>query len=375
MNAAIWKRLAVAALAGAVAQPVLAADEAPDVIKGAVNPYEPGSERTRFLAAAGVDSEMSEDEFKSNATASDAFVRKYDSWSTLKAFDRNANGTIDWFEADAYRRALRSSVLAAYDKDKDGQLNEAEHLAANTDLAAGKVPAVSRPSAQRTGPGFPGGDQPRTEGNQSRRRGNDGGDRGGDRAAREAEFLKKYDKDGDGRLSDEERSAGRRAEFEAWKERNPEEAARFEERRAEFEKRRAEFLQKYDKDGNGELSDEERNAGFAAEREEWRKNNPEAAARFDKAREDFLKKNDKDGDGQLSDEERRAGFAALREEGRKRWEELSKKHDKDGDGQLNREEREAAFRELRESGGGFPFFGGPGGPGGGRDGGRGRGNN
>ena len=56
------------------------------------------------------------------------------------------------------------------------------------------------------------------------------------------EMLKKFDKDGDGQLSEEEREAMREA------------------RKGEMEARRAEMLKKYDKDGDGKLSMEEREA-------------------------------------------------------------------------------------------------------------------
>lgn len=65
-----------------------------------------------------------------------------------------------------------------------------------------------------------------------------------------AEVLKKYDKDGDGKLSQEEREAMRK------------------DRQAEFEanraKQRAEFEKRFDKDGDGKLNAEEE----AAMREE-----------------------------------------------------------------------------------------------------------
>jgi len=358
--------------------PALSHAEDASVVAGAIDPYDAGAERARFLAAAGVDSELSEEEFKASAAASEPFARKFDSWSTLKSFDRNGNGTIDWFEADGYRKALRDAVMLAYDKDKSGKLNDGELETANKDLAAGKVPRVSTPRRER--PGTDGGDQPSTPGTPGAtpgtpgtpgQPGGDRGNRGGPTEEQRAEFLKKYDKDGNGELSDEERSAGRTAQIEEWRKANPEAAVRFDERRAEEEKRRADFTKKYDKDGNGELSDEERREGFRAEGEArleaWKERDPEAYARFQKAREDFTKKYDKDGNGELSDEERRAGFDAAREEGRKKFEELSKKYDKDGDGQLSREEREELFRNERDNLRGF--F--PGGDRGGRGGDRG----
>lgn len=76
------------------------------------------------------------------------------------------------------------------------------------------------------------------------------------REARRAEMIKKYDKDGDGKLSDEERKA-----MQADHPRRGGEG-RGEGRRGPrmTDEQRAEMLKKYDKDGDGKLSDEERKA-------------------------------------------------------------------------------------------------------------------
>jgi hypothetical protein len=84
------------------------------------------------------------------------------------------------------------------------------------------------------------------------------------------ELVKEFDKDGDGKLSEDERKAMHEAV------------------RARMEERRKEMLAKYDTDGDGKLSPEE-----------------EAKAR-EARRAEMLKKYDKDGDGQLSEEERAA---------------------------------------------------------------------
>ena len=65
-------------------------------------------------------------------------------------------------------------------------------------------------------------------------------------------------------------------------------------------KRREEMTKKFDKDGDGKLNDEEREAA----RKEFggRGRGPGGAG----GREEFMKKFDKDGDGKLSDEEREA---------------------------------------------------------------------
>ena len=57
-------------------------------------------------------------------------------------------------------------------------------------------------------------------------------------AEKKAELLKKFDKDGDGKLSEEEREAAKAA-------------------------RKAMILEKFDKDGDGELNEEERKAARA----------------------------------------------------------------------------------------------------------------
>lgn len=71
-----------------------------------------------------------------------------------------------------------------------------------------------------------------------------------DAAARKEAMLKKFDKDGDGKLSDEEKAAMK---------------AEMQKRRGEGGKgpdaaRRAEMMKKFDKDGDGKLSEEERAA-------------------------------------------------------------------------------------------------------------------
>ena len=83
----------------------------------AANPKPPAGsgflpERARFFAAAGPDSELSEKEFYSDRTKGTGYVRKTDSWSAMLRYDKNRNRTIDWFEAEAYRRP-RSAATGA----------------------------------------------------------------------------------------------------------------------------------------------------------------------------------------------------------------------------------------------------------------------
>lgn len=98
----------------------------------------------------------------------------------------------------------------------------------------------------------------------------------------------------------------------------------------------AEIIAKFDKDGDGKLSEDER-----AAMKEARKTMMEAR------KKEILAQFDKDGDGKLNDEEKAAAKEA-------RQKLMLEKFDKDGDGKLSKEEKEAARAE----------FGGPGGPGG-----------
>jgi Ca2+-binding EF-hand superfamily protein len=107
-----------------------------------------------------------------------------------------------------------------------------------------------------------------------------------DREARRAEFLKQADTDGDGSLSEAEKDAAR--------EKFPHQGRGHRGGR----EMRGRMLEKYDANKNGQLDPEER----------------EAAKRDHEARRaEMLKRFDADGDGKLSDSER----DAMREEFRK----------------------------------------------------------
>ncbi len=84
------------------------------------------------------------------------------------------------------------------------------------------------------------------------------------------ELIKEFDKDGDGKLSDDEKSAMRDAMKSRLKERHKEVMERFdadkdgklspEEREKARAAHKAKMLEKFDKDGDGNLSEEERAA-------------------------------------------------------------------------------------------------------------------
>ncbi len=82
------------------------------------------------------------------------------------------------------------------------------------------------------------------------------------------EVIEKFDKDGDGKLNEEEREAAKAG------------------RKEMMEARKKEMIAKFDTDGDGELSEEEREAAKAARKQM------------------MLEKFDKDGDGELSDDEK-----------------------------------------------------------------------
>ncbi len=133
----------------------------------------------------------------------------------------------------------------------------------------------------------------------------EGGGRGPRRLPEE--MLKKYDKDNDGKLNDEEMKAFRDA-------------------------RAKENLEKYDANKDGKL-DEEETKKMEAENPRWRGFQPDA---------ETIKKYDKNGDGKLDEEERKT----LREA---REKEMLAKYDADKDGKLSDEERRKAFDEERKA--------------------------
>jgi len=128
------------------------------------------------------------------------------------------------------------------------------------------------------------------------------------------EMLKKFDTNGDGVLSDEERAAAR-------------------------EQHITKMIEEFDADSDGKLDRTELSASLKAMRERHGKQGPRG-----NMRQGAIEKFDADGDGKLSEEERAAAHKALGE----RRQECLKKFDADGDGALNEEERAAARKERGE---------------------------
>ncbi len=280
------------------------AADANDVLKGLVQPYVPQRERARFLKSAGKNNELSKDEFLASAKKKDGFARVFDRWSDIAAYDKDRNGEIDWFEADAYRRGLGRKILAAWDTGKDGKLSAKEYAAANAAMRAGKLPW-----RKKVGPAKPtngGGSPAQADSNAPLL----------PPMPSEKMLLKKYDADGDGALSPGERRTAYRTEN----------GLRYKA-----------LLDRYDADANGVLTHEER-------RQVWRDLH---RGRRKRERKWELLLFDDDGDGEFSDEEK-----AVRKTYRDKMRDLGKQimtkvMDADGDGEISRMEKMSIIKNAQ----------------------------
>ncbi len=142
-----------------------------------------------------------------------------------------------------------------------------------------------------------------------------------------AKMLKMFDKDGDGKLNDEEKALAK---------------AHMEKKIAEFKEKRKQFVkkivEKFDKDGDKKLCEDELSSFLDEQRKMFKKMRARKNHRLPK---EIMAKFDKDGDGELNKEERKAMF----EEIKARKAAFIKKFDKDGDGKLSDEEK----AEMRNS--------------------------
>ena len=169
---------------------------------------------------------------------------------------------------------------------------------------------------------------------------------GGDMFGRMEDMVKKYDLDGDGVLSAEERKAMRdamRAEFMSQMDLDGDGEISLEERVAASRERilnsdwGERISSRFDEDGDGVLSESELAAMDASimEREQERM-----------ARD--LERYDTDGDGVLSPEERAVQQQQRDDREERRMQEFAAEFDEDGDGNLNEDERVSAFSTMRE---------------------------
>lgn len=104
-----------------------------------------------------------------------------------------------------------------------------------------------------------------------------------------------------------------------------------------------EMLKRFDTDGDGQLSEVEKTAMHEAMRGQHERGRPDGPRGNRPDREEIMKRFDADGDGVLSETEREA----MRAERDRRREEHMKRFDADGDGQLSEAERTTMRETLR----------------------------
>ncbi|MCD6364802.1 MAG: hypothetical protein J7M14_02900 [Planctomycetes bacterium] len=275
-----------------------------DLCRGAVDPYIPQSQRAKFFRAAGVDNELTAKEFEADRRRARGFIRTFDKWPALLVFDSNANRTIDWFEADAYRRDFRRRILLAFDTDRNGRLVGDERRRANAALASGKLDAGAGQGKRQQQHQHQHQHQHQKVSTETYR----------------ADLLRKYDTDKDGKLSDEERQAA------------------FQQMQAES---RQNMIDRYDTDADGKLSRQERRAMRREQRAPWN----------DAVRRWSLRDFDTNGDGELDEQEKAATAAFSR-----KFAEMGKSlridlrmSDIDGDGKVSPEERREVAEQWRQA--------------------------
>jgi Ca2+-binding EF-hand superfamily protein len=109
--------------------------------------------------------------------------------------------------------------------------------------------------------------------------------------------------------------------------------------------RQQDLIQRFDKNGDGRLDEDEKAAAHAEMRREG-KGEGERGGRAE-MRKKLLKRFDKNGDGKLNEAERAEAEKAVKQF-KERRDEFLKRFDKDGDGTLNDEERAAAEKARQE---------------------------
>jgi Ca2+-binding EF-hand superfamily protein len=168
------------------------------------------------------------------------------------------------------------------------------------------------------------------------------------------ELIRQFDKNGDGILDETERQAAREAALQGRPQRP---AAQNAERSAAAQ----EFFRRLDKNGDGKIDEAERAAARAelAKRTQLTTGSNLTAATAGRPAIDqqaVLKEFDKDGDGQLSDSEREAAMQAMRNRLRSTdqrtppnasREDVLKRFDTNGDGQIDEAERAAAREAVQ----------------------------
>ncbi|MDP6543742.1 MAG: hypothetical protein QGH60_07085 [Phycisphaerae bacterium] len=329
---------------------------ATDLCSGAIDPYDIVSEKGRFYLAAGRDNELTAEEFGAIKTGSGGFRRSFDKWSDMLKFDKDANKSLDWVEAVEYRYEMRKLSLAAYDANRDGRLTGSERANTCKALASGRI----RPADRRTAhlpPPPPPKKHPDKHKSSSHKPDRHHGQKSSDaaRAAhKEAERrrsekhrndyqarrdLERFDRNKDGRLDGAEIAERDKYNAEARK------------RSSEGKKRYLEFMKKYDTNRDGKLSDSEKSAYKAALRQEALKRSALAKEAAKKRVEDARRRRDierfdKNKDGRL-DATESAALNKYREDSKRRMQEYYKKYDSNGDGKITSEEKNAYLQEQK----------------------------
>jgi len=162
----------------------------------------------------------------------------------------------------------------------------------------------------------------------------------GDRAA---ELLQRFDKNGDGRIDDDERIDAREAMRAGQNDRKMAGGS---------PQLRARMLERFDKNQDGRLDDTERAEAQKAARErgigmETEKSRPMARLPEGRLREEALKRFDANGDGQLDESERAEMRKALGDRLAENPQ-VIQRFDKNGDGRLDESERAAARAAMQQ---------------------------
>jgi Ca2+-binding EF-hand superfamily protein len=145
------------------------------------------------------------------------------------------------------------------------------------------------------------------------------------------EMLQRFDKDGDGKLNDEEKAAAKAA---------------MQQRQGDM---REEALKRFDANGDGKLDDAERaTAQEAMHKQRGGQMTDEQRAKARAEFQAYAAKHDKDGDGKLSPEERKSAREAWAAENPEAAARMRAAADKDGDGTISDAERKEAGKEMRK---------------------------
>ena len=243
-----YLKITILLLAITISLPSLAQSSKIDILKDAIDPLNTTKQRVAFLRIAGVDSEIDETEFEKDKKTKQIFARIFDRWPTALNYDKNKSKTLDWFEALAYRKALRRVILEKYDKNKDDKLTKLEREQAIKDLLANKAPRITKDKST-TKPATDNKTQPATPRKLS-------------------ESNKRFDTNNDGKLDTMETQRMHRIRQEEWMKKRKEEMdtnkdgeisldERKAHKRKEFEIGRQNIIKEFDTDKNGKLSQQE----------------------------------------------------------------------------------------------------------------------